>query len=401
MNSSNNSLLTVILVQVFSPFTGFLFSFKKTFKKHSSLNYILLGGFYGLVYVPILDSDMTRYLQEFQDISSWNSKRLFNEIKSGGFSDYYTAILSFLVSIFTDKPEIFLAVATSIYSYFYFNSIRLILNLFKLDNSKFSNALIFIFYFYAPIFFVNSLRFYTAFFVFFYGIIHIVFLKNRNFYALLILTPLIHLAFSIVVTVFLLYSVIGKSRIISYLFLFFSFFTSFTNVEVSFFAGDSISQQKILDYTESERVYRINEAQNDVFLESNQKFKFFKVFSDYHYYFILSFLFIIIISRKRLLLVFDNYDHKIINLNIFMLAIVLLTESIPESYRFKHIFSYFFFISLLVVFNNLLKLKLFRNLFIFLLIAILPYIIMVNYIGLKTLSFDFFFSNWIIVYLSL
>ena len=101
MNSSNNSLLTVILVQVFSPFTGFLFSFKKTFKKHSSLNYILLGGFYGLVYVPILDSDMTRYLQEFQDISSWNSKRLFNEIKSGGFSDYYTVILSFLVSIFT------------------------------------------------------------------------------------------------------------------------------------------------------------------------------------------------------------------------------------------------------------------------------------------------------------
>ena len=399
MSSKNKTnLLTGILLQIFWPFAGFLFSFNKVFKEQTTIIYILLAGYYGFVYAPTPESDMVRYLQEFERISRLSFQNLYEEILSGEFSDYYTVTLSYFVSYFTYNPKIYLAIASMIFAYFYLKSISLILNSFTLDNSIFSNILIFVLYFYVSIFFINGLRFYTAFFVFFYALIQIYFFKNRKFYFLLLITPLIHLSYTGIVAIFLFFSLFSKWRAIAFFILFVSIFSSLTTFNFSFLTGDNKSQEKIISYTNVESISGFYEELGEMRAQTNQKYKVFEAISEYHYHFVLIFFILILISREKLLSTFDNYDPKLINLNIYLLSLVFFTQNIPEGYRFKHIFIFFFFISLTTVFYKLVKIGLFRNLLLFVSLVVLPYILSIIYINLATVPMDFYFSNWIVVY---
>ncbi len=399
MSSKNKTdLLTGILLQIFWPFAGFLFSFNKVFKEQTTIIYILLAGYFGFVYAPNPESDMVRYLQEFERVSRLSFQNLYEEILSGEFSDYYSITLSYFVSYFTYNPKIYLAIASMIFSYFYLRSISLILNSFALDNSIFSNILIFVLHFYVPIFFINGLRFYTAFFVFFYALIRIYFFKNRKFYFLLVITPLIHISYIGIVATFLFFSLFGKWRSIAFLVLYFSIFSSLTTFDFSFLMGDNISEKKIISYTNVESISGFFDELGDIRAQTNQKYKVYEAISEYHFYFVLIFFILILLFRKKLLTTFDSYDPKLINLNIYLLSLVLFTQNIPEGYRFKHIFIYFFFISLVTVFFELVKIGLFRNLLLFVSLLVVPYILSIIYINLSTLPLDFYFSNWIVVY---
>ena len=92
-------LLTIAL-QIIWPFYGFILSFNKVFKGHRTIAYILLAGFYGLVFVPVPESDMTRYFDQFEQIAKLDFSTILNQVKSGAFSDYYTVTLSYFVSFF-------------------------------------------------------------------------------------------------------------------------------------------------------------------------------------------------------------------------------------------------------------------------------------------------------------
>jgi hypothetical protein len=397
-SKNKTNLLNGILFQFFWPFGGFLFSFNKVSKGQTTIIYILLAGYFGFVYVPAPESDMVRYLAEFVRISRLNFQNLYQEIISGEFSDYYTVTLSYFVSYLTYDPKIYLAIASMIFAYFYLKSISLILNSFALENSIFSTILIFILHFYVSIFFINGLRFYTAFFVFFYTLIQIYFFKNRKFYCLLAVIPLIHLSYAAPVAIFLIFSLFGKWRTLSFLVLLISIFSSLTDFNFSYLQGENKAQEKIISYTNAESASGFYEYIEENRSKNNQKNKVFVAISEYHYYFVLIFFVLILLSKKKLLIEFDNYDPKLINLNIYFLSLVFFTQNIAESYRFKHIFVFLFFISVVTVFYKLVKVSLFRKLFLFVSLGVLPYIFSILYINLQLTSVNLYFSNWIIVY---
>jgi hypothetical protein len=395
-SKNKTDLLSAIMLQIFWPFGGFLFSFNKNFKEQTTFIYILIAGFYGFVFVPTPESDMIRYLEEFSRLAELDYRDLYGEVIGGSFSDYYTVVLSFVISIFTDDPRIYLAAACMIFSVFYLKSIEMVTREFSNSNKLVNALLLFLLYFYVPIFFINGLRFYTAFYVFFFGVLKIFFDQKTKYILLILITPLIHLSFISVVIIYLLFYFFGKSRWFSVALLILSFGFSLTSFDFSIFTGENKAQQKILNYTTTESVNDFYDNLNEMRATTNQKYKIYEFVSDLHYYFVLVVFILIFINKYKLLQLFDNYNHKLINFNIILLSLVYFMQNVPESYRFKHIFVMFLLYSIVLIRKiNPLDFNLNRIVWL-MIISLFPYVLMTNYICVLVITKDFYFSNWIL-----
>lgn len=384
------------MFQIFWPFGGFLFSFNKIFKEQTTIIYILLAGFYGFTFIPSPESDMVRYLEEFSRLAELDYKELYGEVIGGAFSDYYTVVLSFIVSIFTNDPHIYLATACVIFSIFYLKSIHMVTREFTYSNKLVNVLLLFLLYFYVPLFFINGLRFYTAFYVFFFGVLKIFFDQKKKYLLLILITPLIHLSFVSVAIIYLLYHFFGKSRWFSIGLLIVSLGFSLTSFDFSNLTGDNKAQQKIVNYTTTESINDFYDNLNEMRATTNQKYKIYEFVSDLHYYFVLVVFILIFINKYKLLQLFDNYNQKLINFNIILLSLVYFMQNVPESYRFKHIFVMFLLYSIVLIRKiNPLDFNLNRIVWL-LIISLFPYVLMTNYISILVVPKDFYFSNWIL-----
>ncbi len=400
MSSKNRTgLLSAIMLQFFWPFGGFLFTFNSAFKEQTRFIFILIAGFYGFTYVPSPESDMVRYLDEFKRLSQLDYVSIIFEVKAGEFSDYYTVILSYFVSFFTQNQQIYISIATIIFAFFYVGSIYLILDKYPISGSQYSKILLIILYLYVPIFFINGLRFYTAFYVFMYGLINVFLFDRKKFYLLIAVTPLIHISYIGAITIFFVFALFGKYRLVAYSILLTSFFTSLTSFNFAQLSGNNKAQEKIVSYTNVESISGFYEDLNYIKSQTNEKYKIFETISDYHFYVVLIVFLYIILFNKKIRIYFDEFNDKIINLNIYFLSLVFFTQNIPEGYRFKHIFVFLFMISISVVYNKAINNSNFKKLFLLISFGVIPYIISNVYLNLKIIPVDFYLSNWLVNYL--
>jgi hypothetical protein len=396
MKKGISNFLPILALEVIWPFGGLLLSFKKGFRDYSTLIYILFSAFFGYAYTPSAESDMVRYIDDFVRISQLDLNIIINEIGVGSFSDYYIVILSYTVSSFTNNPHVYLAVASLIYAFFYFNCVKLIIQQFPLPETIYSKLLVFVLYFYVPIFFINGLRFYTGFWVFSYSVIQIFFLGNKKCYFLLLLTPFIHFSFIASTLFFLLFSLLGRLRIFAYLILAGSIISPASTLNFSLLRGGTQAQDKILNYTNIELSQDFYENLSDIHSNSTQQFRVFEVISEYYFYFVLAFFAIILLSKHTILRTFDEEAPKLVNLNMFFLSMVFFTEGIPEAYRFKQIFVFIFYISLVLVFERMRSSSLFLFSFIFSSLGVILYIISNLYLNIKNIPLEFYFANWVV-----
>ncbi len=396
MRRSLSNFIPLLALEIIWPFGGVFFATQRRLKEYSTIIYIFLAAFFGYVYTPAPESDMVRYVEDFLRFSEFDWSTLVDKITRGEFSDYYVVLTSYFVSGFSKNPHLFLAFVTSVFAFFYLKCIELILKNFLVTRSLYSRLLIFILYFYVPIFFINGLRFYTAFYVFCYCVVQISFLHKEKFYFLLLLTPLIHISFVASVLIYLVFAVFGQRRIIAYSMIVISIFFSASAFDFSMLSGESKAQEKIINYTDAGKSQDFFENLDDIHAQSSQGYKIFEIFSKYHFYLVLSFLVIILLSKRKILHCFDNYSKELVNLNLFFLSLALFMQNIPEGYRFQHIFCFMFFVTLVPVFGNLERGKFFLFSFLTTAIGIFLYLASNIYLNLRLIPAEFYFSNWLV-----
>lgn len=386
---TNNSNFLGLLFFLIWPFGSLIYAFRN-YARNPVLIFSLVGFFYGMTYNFISESDMTSYLAEFRSINSWSLNTLINAIYSGQYSDYYTIILSFIVSRIFDSEKIYIGIALLVYSIFYFKSIFIIIRSVNVLGSRTLYLLIFASFFYITLFYANSLRFYTAMYVFIYSILQL--FINRNFKAslLILLTPFIHFSFYLPTAVYFLFVITKRKRIVAILLFISSFFIGqFLNY--SEYTKNEAGQKKISAYTTESGIY----GMEGKFINSRSSislgFIIYKGIIKYHYYFGVAFLFIVLIN-KNLRLSFDSINPQLINLNLILLSTANLTINWFQGERFQNLYMTFLVLTSTFVYAWTYDKRRLKFFWILLLGAI-PFAISTFYVYFTTVSFEFFVSN--------
>lgn len=182
------------------PFLTFFYAVKNFSTKKYRKFILLFGVLYGLSFIPIPESDATRYAERFEAMeeytigSYWYDITHIFEIEST-YPDVYAYTLFFLTSKVTNNVQVFYMVSAFIY---FFVFLKLIYSLYDLFPSMrrhyfiwFFLGCVFIYNFSAGI---NGLRFPLAFMVFSYGALNLIIKNKKKYLFVALLSPLIHFA---------------------------------------------------------------------------------------------------------------------------------------------------------------------------------------------------------------
>lgn len=180
------------------PFLTFFYAVKNFSTKKYRKFILLFGVLYGLSFIPIPESDATRYAERFEAMeeytfdSYWYDITHIYEIEST-YPDVYAYTLFFLTSKITNSVHVFFMLSALIYFFVFLKLIYSLYDLFPRMRRHyfiwFFLGCVFIYNFSAG---VNGLRFPLAFMVFSYGALNVIIKNNKNFLFIALLSPLIH-----------------------------------------------------------------------------------------------------------------------------------------------------------------------------------------------------------------
>ena len=158
-------------------------------------------------------------------------------VDSGGL-DMYFPLIAYLVSQITDNGHVLFAVLAFVYGFFYSRNIWYVLDRIPEKKMGWIAVLVILFFITCPITFINGVRMWTALHIYVYALMPYLLEKDRSRLWLLLVTPLVHFSFLIVVAIAFVY-ILLPSRIksqntlfmkISLLFFIASMFVSSLNL---------------------------------------------------------------------------------------------------------------------------------------------------------------------------
>lgn len=119
-----------------SPFFTFLIAIRNFKQKSLRKFLVLIGGLYGLYFVPIPDSDATRYQIYYRDHSNYTfSEYLFDIFNMGSsentFPDVYAYTMFYIGHLFSSNPQFFHMLTALVYFYVF---VKLIGGVFDYDS---------------------------------------------------------------------------------------------------------------------------------------------------------------------------------------------------------------------------------------------------------------------------
>ena len=218
-----SNAISGILLTLIYPLAGLVHTLKNLKGQGASTCFYLFCIFWGcaLIYYnghAVLGdgSDTERYvlclMEAYQnrDISFWDYHQLL------GKEDYYSSLLLFIVSRFTDNPHVFFGIASIIMGFFLVKSSWLII-----EHCNTNNKMVLIFVYtmlaVAPIWNVGPVRWWTALYVFLYGILS--YLIDGKYKKLIwcAVSLLIHFTFLFPLYVVGLYLLLPKKKVFPYL----------------------------------------------------------------------------------------------------------------------------------------------------------------------------------------
>jgi len=178
--------LPVTLLFLVWPFALLLTSLKNFHAPAAKKGFILFCIYFGFVFVISKDlggADSARYAQMLRDLHQhphslsglWASLYSYETNRL----DIYQPLLTWLVSLFTDNPQVLFSFFALVFGWFYANNIWLILRRFQGKISYQSMLLILVFSLIIPIWHINGVRMWTAAQIYIYGIL-VYFIENRK-----------------------------------------------------------------------------------------------------------------------------------------------------------------------------------------------------------------------------
>jgi len=368
------------IIFIIYPLGALFYSIKNFTVKKYRIFILLFFMFYGYTFLPIPNSDGSRYQEDFATTKSYNFSQYFYDIEeifkgNANNPDIYAPTLKFVIHSFTSDPKIYFLFAAMLYFLVVLKLLGTIWDLVAKKNVKYFISFFigccFIYNFSAGI---NAIRFPFAFMVFAYGALNLILKDEKKFLFIAFLSVLIHFAFSfsfaflviIYLTKFRSNPWILYSLIILFI-IFGSLFPSFIEQNLDIFG--KASESKFDAYTQEGFVETREEH-----LQVWNWYVYFNFYSTYFFTIITLFL-----TRVRFCKIkTDAISEKLYVFAVIMLLHSLLSGSIVDviSNRFNLLFIFFTLVYLFYLSKDNYNNRIFRLLnYIFIPILIINILI--------------------------
>lgn len=220
IEKTGKDVLPIFLVH---PFLAIIISYFR----HKKIHPVILYPFFFLIgysfFYKGFSSDLYSYSMEYTIIVNFSFADYVNHIKNlyttAPQPDAYAITLQFLVSRFTDNFRILIGVAAVIQLHFMLHFFLYVYKLISPNNTA-SKYAFWIIVFTIPLQTIFGLRFWTAFFIFLYFSIKFLVEKKIIYIFPLLLTPLVHFAFTVPVFFIPVFFIIKYFPNISFLVVF-------------------------------------------------------------------------------------------------------------------------------------------------------------------------------------
>jgi hypothetical protein len=383
------------------PFLGFIIALTDIKSTKSKYIYILFSGIFGYSF-SFADSsaDSFRYAIAFNNFdNTLNINTIIQLYKNGELRDLYRVTLFYFVSLFSENPKVLFSIAGLIYGYLSYKAMLIFNNENQAANKKsvYFTILFLIFYTSISISNINGFKFNTGALLLFLSTYHI-FLKNKKIWIIgLLITPLFHYSFIIVLPFFILYLFYPKKTSINVIYTIFiiSFFASWilktNSVNFNFLGIQDDSLGEIgsrLKYVSSEETAELvaKRKENSIFLRVLEIFNYaIRIYS-----------FIVIVQFKKIIdkkTTIDPDLNRYFSFVAFFYSFTSIGLSFPSGIRFMNIACLFLMIltsKFLIEFHY----KKIKNLILMALPLFIFNILFINFlIPVLILDFSFWFKN--------
>ena len=305
----------------------------KNFKhKHFRKFIVLFGGLYGLFFVPIPNSDATRFQSYYTNLQDYNFNIYWHDITNLAsaknlFPDVYVYTLFYTGHLFSDNPQFFHLITALVYFFVFIKLIGYLYdynsNIFNKNQRVFFLGIVFLFGFSGGI---NGVRWPLGSIVYLLGAIMLLTQNNVKYLFLAGLSVLIHFSLYPAVIALAAFYLIPFLRRPSVLLVFVvfaliagTFFSSliFANAE----AFGDIAENKLTDYTGEGYVEkRANNVAGWNFYVAIYRFG--------NYYFAVAALAIMAFKQKNL--VTNKITNHLFSFAVFMTGISFIANAIVD-----------------------------------------------------------------------
>lgn len=379
------------------PVAGFIMSLFNVRSKSSAMVYVGFAMLFGYaISFSDTSADSYRYAEAFSRFdNTLNYNTIVQLYRDGELRDLYRLLVFYFVSLFSHNPKVMYAFAGLVYGIFsYLSLLTFVRERGKiLDRYVFVLALVF--YTYISLSSINGFRFNTGALVLFYATYNFFIHKKKVWVIGIIITPLFHYGFILIVPVLLLYKFVhpllydsdGVKPILLYVFIITfmaSWFLKTNFINLSFLSNTAALNGAV--------GYRLNYLNSDDITDLVNSRKSTSLFLGVQQYFLNAikiYIFISVLFLNKLLKRM-KVGNKIEYTNLFAFVLffssfAFIANSFPSGGRFMA-FAYLFFAVCLVKFYSIYKNKDIKK---------------IIFIALPVFLFNIAFTNFMLPYLIL
>ena len=337
VNKTNRSIKTnentLWFLFIVWPVVSFFFAVKNFHIKRYRKFILLFGVLFGFTFIPIPQSDGSRYAQYFEETGTYSFDQYIYDIThiydaGARYPDAYTHTLFFILSKFSDHARFFHMVTALIYFLVFIKLLSSIYDSVQVVWGKyylwFFLGCVFILNFSAG---MNGVRYPLAFMVFALGAFKLITTNKSQYLGIALLSPFIHFMFVYPVIFLLIFHWAPFSKNQTFLLAFLliallagTFFHAFIHNNIGFF-GEAY-EKRFMGY--------ISESWVEQREEHVTRWNWYVIFRHYaSYYF--SFLALIMVWIGQNKLRHDNVSKKLFGFAILMLIASLISGGLVDS----------------------------------------------------------------------
>ncbi|MDR2206001.1 MAG: EpsG family protein [Flavobacteriaceae bacterium] len=340
------------------PWAGFLAALLDLKSKTSAFVYIAFSMLFGYsISFSDTSADSYRYAEAFKRFdNTLGYSAISYQYQSGEARDPYRMFLFYFTSQFSNNPKVMYLFAGLVYGIFSYLCLRIFVK--EQYGGKWDICVVVltsVFFTFVSVANINGFRFWTGAVVLFYATYNYIILKKTAWIIGILITPLFHYGFILIMPVLILYKFIhpilynydGVKPILFYIFIS-TFIISWvldTNViNLSFLTESSVLSGEIgdrIDYVNSDRITTL--------VESRKETSLFLSVQKYFNYAIKIYIFIVILFLNQLIKRIKGDKTKYANLFAFILffySVAFIATSFPSGGRFLNIAHLFLFVFL-------------------------------------------------------
>lgn len=224
MEENKGNILRGVIISIVYPFAGLVNALRQIRSKEAAVCFFIFCVYFGFAFIYYDGSvmlgegkDSERYAVEVVDAHRMDCS-LSQYIEYRDREDYYATIMLYVVSRFTDNPQIFYGIVTLIMAFFMVKSSWIIIS--RTNKNKYVYLCIIAMLLSAPVWKISGLRWWTALYVFLYGLLSFLFEHKKLRLLWCFVSVLIHYTFLFPVYVLLVWFVLPKRKILPYVVVF-------------------------------------------------------------------------------------------------------------------------------------------------------------------------------------